>query len=88
MSVWQQMGVGVVLTVLCLGGWWRHVSGPERVSGLSKHGEKREDVKRVWYQIYRNCRDRAHDLSRDLDQSRDCAHEAFEKLARDASALT
>jgi hypothetical protein len=71
MNGWQRMGVGAVLVLLFLGGWWWHISG------IGSEKDRYEDEKSAWYQTYRNCRERPHDLSGDLDQSRDCAREAF-----------
>jgi hypothetical protein len=71
MNCRKRMGVGVVLAVFSFGGWWWHVSA------TGKDEDQREDEKSAWYETYRNCRDRAHDLSRDFDQSRDCARGAF-----------
>jgi hypothetical protein len=75
MNGWQRIGIGVGLAVLCLSSRWWHASDVERISDNRKVEDRRANE--TWYQTYRNCRDTAHDLSRDLEQSRDCAREAF-----------
>jgi hypothetical protein len=77
MNGWQRMSVGAVLVLLCLGSWWWHIREAERISRIGNEKDRYEDDKSAWYQTYSNCRERPHDLSGDLDQSRDCAREAF-----------